>query len=191
MEKIRTFVALDIDAETRSGIGDYIKNLKALDLDIKWVKVENIHLTVKFLGNIYPSEHDKLYKGLEMAVENINNFRLVVSGIGFFPDNRNPRVLWVGVEGDIDALKELVRNVEENLFEIGFRREERAFSPHITIGRFKSKRNAGKLSKVLADSSGMRFGEFYVSSLKVYRSNLTPAGPDYSLLKEIKFGKIK
>ncbi len=190
MEKIRTFVALDINEETKRKIGDYIEELKALALDVKWVKIENIHLTLKFLGNIYPSEHDKLYRALKMAVENVNEFRLILRGTGFFPDKRNPRVFWIGVEGETEVLKELVKNIEEKLFRMGFEREDRPFSPHITIGRFKSKRNAENLGKVLADSSEMCFGEFNVSSLKVYRSDLSPTGAEYSLLKEIKFGKI-
>lgn len=191
MDKIRTFIAIDLNEEIKKSISEFISQIRALSLDIKWVSVENIHLTVKFLGKIYASAHDKLYRGLEMAVENMNDFRLIVKGTGLFPDIRNPRVFWLGVEGDMDALRELVRDVEENLFKIGFKREERQFSPHITIGRFKSKRNADKLSKVVSDSSGLLFGEFVVSSLKVYRSDLTSAGPNYSLLKEIKSGKIE
>lgn len=191
MEKIRTFVAIDLKEEIKKNISEFMNQIRALSGDIKWVSVKNIHLTIKFLGNIYASEHDKLYRGLEMAVKEAENLKLIVKGTGVFPNLKNARVFWLGTGGDVAKLGLLQSAIEDELEKQGFPREERKFSPHITIARFKSRVNSEKLEEVLTESKELLFGEMDVSSLKVYRSDLTPAGPNYSLLKEIKFGKIK
>jgi 2'-5' RNA ligase len=190
MEKIRTFIAIDLTQEIKGKIDEFIKEIRPLSPHIKWVSVENIHLTIKFLGNIYAKEHDKLYRGLEMAIEDMNKIKLVVRGTGVFPNPRNARVFWLGVQGEVEKLQEMQNRVEYELEKQGFPREEKPFSPHITIARFKSRINPEKLTNIIADSQNLHFGEMDVSSVMVYRSDLFPSGPEYSLLKEIKFGRI-
>ena len=190
MDKIRAFIAIDINEETRRAIDDFMKKLRALSLDAKWVKPENIHITMKFLGNISIHDHDKLYKGINMIIKETAVFRLSFEGAGCFPGPNNPRVLWVGVKGELEPLRNLQGAIEDRLNEAGFPREDRGFAPHVTFGRLRSNKNAEGLKEILKNYADARFGEDMVSSLNVYKSTLTPAGPNYNVLKEFKFGKI-
>lgn len=190
MEKIRTFVAIDLDQEIRGKIAEFIRQTGLHTPDIKWVKSENIHLTIKFLGNIFAKDHDKLYKGLEMALKDAEKLTLLVKGTGVFPNMKSARVFWLGVAGEVEKLNALQSSIENELEKQGFPRDERTFSPHITIARFRSRVNPEKLQEILTGSKDLIFGEVNVTSVLVYRSDLSPVGPKYSLLKEIKFGRI-
>jgi 2'-5' RNA ligase len=189
MKGIRTFIAIDIDSATRKRIVEFVESLRKHQFDIKWVKPENIHLTIKFLGNILENSYDKLYMGVEKAVENTDIIKLRVHGTGVFPGTKNPRVFWVGVTGEKEKLLSLKQDIEYSLQRAGFPKEVREFSPHITIGRFRTWKKIESLERIITGSGDLFFGEFYVSSVKVYRSELTPVGPEYFPLKEIKFGK--
>lgn len=190
MDKIRTFIAIDLNEETKKHINEFISKYREFFPDIKWVKIENIHLTLKFLGNIFTKDYDKLYRGLEVALKDSEKIHIIVKSAGVFPSQKNARVLWLGVYGESEKFCKLHSKVESELQREGFQPEGRAFSPHITVARFKTRVNQGKLAEILTNSNDLLFGEFDVTSLRVYRSDLSPSGPKYSLLKEIKFGKI-
>ncbi|MEJ2637653.1 MAG: RNA 2',3'-cyclic phosphodiesterase, partial [Calditrichia bacterium] len=131
MEKIRTFIAIPLPPEILKGIGALINEMRPLAPDVKWVRPESIHLTLKFLGNLTPEELQKLFSGMdEVFREQWGNFSLQAGGVGAFPNFRRPRVLWVGLrEPGMEELRKLQGRIEEKLAVQGFPKEERAFSP--------------------------------------------------------------
>jgi 2'-5' RNA ligase len=152
------------------------------------VSPEGAHLTLKFLGNISPGMVDKVLAAMAKAAEGIPPFRLRLSGTGAFPSLQNPRVFWVGLDGELGTLARLQERVERAMVGLGFPREERAFSPHITLGRVRDsappdvRRRAAQAVREATFNGGY---EWEVDTLNLMRSTLTPSGAIYSQLGQI------
>ncbi|MBI4949904.1 MAG: RNA 2',3'-cyclic phosphodiesterase [Deltaproteobacteria bacterium] len=151
---------------------------------ISWVKPASIHLTLKFLGEIDPAKADAIATALEYASKGIGPFEVKVSGLGAFPNMMNPRVLWAGIGGN-DALKRLSANIEDGLEPLGFEREGRPFTPHLTLCRVKSSNDGRALGKTAAEANISIDKSFTASAFHLIKSVLNPRGAEYTDIKTI------
>ena len=158
--------------------------MRALEADVRWTAVPSIHLTLKFLGEVDPGLVPGLSAALRPATASLQPFALSLRGLGGFPNLRNPRVLWCGVEGDADRLAELQKIVEQTCASFGFEPEAREFHPHLTLGRVQGKRNLHRILDYIRIGSVFERA-FGVDRYHVYRSVLTPRGANYSILDTI------
>ena len=178
-DTIRTFICIEIPDSIKSRIGNLQESLRQIDAQISWTKPSNIHLTLKFLGSVKTSRIERVTGALERAGNGIHPFELEIGGAGCFPSPRNPRVLWVGVPGIPGSLKQLYENIERELEKEGFQRESRNFSPHLTIGRVRTPRNAATVAAELI-ATGFEFETFTAPEVIVMRSDLKPTGSIYT-----------
>ncbi|MDP6457972.1 MAG: RNA 2',3'-cyclic phosphodiesterase [Candidatus Bathyarchaeota archaeon] len=180
---IRCFVAVDV---ADPGILDALRGFQAGLIgsggELKLVKLENVHLTLKFLGDI----EKRLLEEVKHIVTSLRfePFRMTLTEIGAFPNLRRPRVIWMGVSEGIDELAAIFRELEAGFVGLGFKHEGRRFSPHITIARVRSGRNRDLLMEEVLKYRDAVFGGFDVRSIKLKQSVLTPRGPLYSTLAE-------
>lgn len=185
MEKIRTFIAVPLPDSVLAEFGKLNRQMRSLSRDVKWVRPESIHLTLKFLGNLEPEALDRVFTAVERCFQSRwEKFSLTVGGLGAFPNFRRPRVLWVGVQGDgYEYLLRLQQQIETELAEEGFEKEKRKFSPHLTVGRVKF---AGHLEELLKSFMEYPFPEmnFIVERVQIMRSELKPDGAVYSVQRE-------
>ena len=180
---VRCFVAVDIEGP------DLLDSLvRAQDLlrgtgaDLKAVERENIHLTMRFLGDVREGSLEEL-KGVVSEVD-FEPIRAELRGLGAFPSLRRPRVVWVGLTKGADELAEVFRRLESGLLGLGFKPEGRGFSPHITLARVRSGRNRESLAEQVSRNADEEFGEFTVRYIRLKKSVLTPKGPIYSTIAQ-------
>ncbi|HKA18323.1 MAG TPA: RNA 2',3'-cyclic phosphodiesterase [Blastocatellia bacterium] len=178
-QTIRTFICIEIPDSIKSRIAKLQDTLRKIDAQISWTKPSNIHLTLKFLGGVSASRLDRIKKAVERAAEGIKPFDIEVSGSGCFPSPRSPRVLWVGIGSVPEELQHLYANLEDELAAIGFEREKRKFSPHLTIGRVRTPQNASSVAESLV-TSGFEPEQFRTTEIIVMRSDLKPTGSIYT-----------
>lgn len=184
---IRAFIAIDLDPQVMANIHRAIRELKPLIPAIRWVPPENFHLTLKFLGDVDETELDAIGTAVMGAVGPFQPLRISAKGLGVFPDLRRPRILWVGMTGN--SLTALASRVESALEPLGLAAEPRAFTPHLTIGRWRHYDRAPKtLGEELARWRDREFGEFLISEVALYQSVLKPAGAAYHKLKVVALG---
>ena len=183
---MRTFIAIDLPSEIKDSLRRLQEKLKASKADVKWVEPKNIHLTLKFLGEIDDKKIEEITKIIDDTAKEKNKFQIHISSLGAFPKIDFPRVIWVGVETGDKENKGMAEELEEKTAKIGIPKEDRPFSSHITIGRTRSSLNREKLVQDLknnAELSGERL-EFYVTKITLFKSTLTPRGPIYEALNE-------
>lgn len=185
MEKIRIFIAIKLTPEILSNISKLQEELKKTSAQVKWVKPENIHLTLKFLGHITLEKLEKVKTFTREALRPFAPFEISVSGLGAFPRIKYPRVIWVGIDEGKEELKRIAFSIEENLAKISFTKEKRPFSPHLTLGRMKSLKGRERLIEALAKLMTSNLGNMKVTKLSIMKSELRPPGPVYTTLEEI------
>jgi len=182
-EAIRSFIAFDIEDETiLRRIGNLHKLLLETDADLKIVEPKNIHITIRFLGNITSGMVEKI--GEELKKVQFTPFDVKISGIGAFPNLHYPRVLWAGITEGVTQLKEIFNQIEPRLRSLGFAPDPKGFSPHLTIARVKSGKNKAELVNCINQNMNYEFGIVRAACLRLKRSDLTPKGPVYSTMKE-------
>jgi 2'-5' RNA ligase len=181
---IRSFIAIELPGEIRSLLAETQQGLKSIRLKARWVRPENIHLTLKFLGNINPLDIEKIGGAMNSAVREFEPFTLKVGGIGFFPGAKRPRVVWVGLGGDTRTLIDLQRHLEDCLAEVGFPKEKRAFKAHLTLGRLRDAVPPEITGKAIRRFSEPGERQFAADRIILFKSELKPAGAEYSKLKE-------
>ncbi len=184
---LRCFIAVRIPDAVRRAISAAMDALKKSGADVKWVRDENIHITLKFLGSTEESIVEEIRESLLGRVALHRPFSVRIAGTGYFPAGRRPRVLWTGIE-DGERLLSLRRDVEEAMAALGYPEEGRPFSPHLTIGRVRSDKRMAEMLKRLDDFRETNFGEMEVSGITLMKSELRPDGARYSSLAEIPFG---
>lgn len=185
---IRSFLAFDVSNEIKENLSKLISRLKIELPDIKWVNSENLHGTIKFFGDIEESVIEKISEIILRKLSKQKPIFLEGVGLGVFPSINRDRVVWAGVGGEIEELKKIVSNIEIEFDKIGFPKEERAFSPHLTIGRIKKTlATVQKLEHILKENENKKFGETRVERLTLYRSVLTGESSIYKVLKEYSF----
>jgi len=145
--------------------------------DARWTRPEGIHLTLKFLGEISDEQVAEVARALRQ-IKSFEPFSVVVRGFGFFPDARRPRVFWAGLDAPA-ALAELAARVESAMAPLGFPPENRTFSPHLTLARFKVPRPQAKLQELVRGQGGAVLGGFEVSECFLWESQLLPQGAQY------------
>jgi len=185
MLKIRTFIAIRIPQEIRNKIGELQNNLKGIGGRISWIKPENKHLTLKFLGDTDEGVIDKIAAELQKAVENVAAFKVKVVGTGTFPNFKHPRVIWVGAKSEEDQLHKLVVQIENCMENFGFKKENRRFSAHLTLGRVKDIKAIQPVVNKLKSYENFEAGSFLVKEFLLIKSELHPAGAIYTPLKNI------
>ena len=187
-KSIRAFLALDPPEEVLGKVGRLQGRLQRMvHGDIRWVRTEAIHLTLKFFGDISENDVANITAVVERAAATETPFTLTVGGTGVFPDARRPRVLWLGMSGDVPRLLIFQQRLESELGRAGFPEEERPFRPHLTLARVKSSKGLTGLEKALEKDGGYEAGRFVASGLGLLRSELTPRGAVYSKLKWFPF----
>jgi len=186
MEPIRAFIAIELPSQIKAALAQLQGNLRtSKGASVKWVDPEGVHLTLKFLGNVDESEVPAITKALSEAVKGVAPFSLQLGDPGAFPNTHAPRVVWVGVEGDIEPLSTLHNNVDNVLAPLGFPAEKRAFSPHLTLGRVRDETLPAERRRLGENVAALKTGakaSFKVESLSLMRSKLTREGAVYSRL---------
>lgn len=151
--------------------------------DLKLVKPQNIHLTVRFLGNISPPMVDAIYE--EMKQVSFTPFEIELRGLGAFPRLSRPRVVWAGIRKGADQLVKIFEQLEPRLRGLGFKPDTKGFSPHLTIARVRTGRNKVQLAKLVRGLEDYEFGAVKAECLRLKKSVLTPQGPIYTTLREV------
>lgn len=185
---IRVFIAISLPEGVLKKIEVIQDKLKKTKADVKWVKPANIHLTLKFLGNITPEQISSLREVLEEDAHKFQPFSIFIDEMGSFPSINNPRVIWIGISRGKEILNKMNRVIEDDLAKAGFPREERVFHPHLTLGRCRSAKHRSQLAKQIEIESAS-LGVLAVDKISIYRSLLTSQGPVYSLLDEKLLGR--
>jgi RNA 2',3'-cyclic 3'-phosphodiesterase len=184
---LRCFIAVGIPGPLKEAVAGAIEALKKCGADVRWVAAENVHLTLKFLGETGESMVVRISDALSERLSSYSPFCINISGVGCFPDIRRPRVIWVGIE-ESPALKKLAGEVESLLADFGYPADDRAFSPHLTIGRVRSPKGIRGMMKDLEKLAAYSFGAMEIESVSLMKSELRPAGAEYGSLAEIHFG---
>ncbi len=189
---IRTFIALELSDEIHRKLAQLIDDLKKgvqfTPARPKWVRPESIHMTLKFLGNIEENMVDRIAEVLKHAAAETEPFLLKVRNLGVFPDERRPRVLWVGVTNGDEETCALQKKIDEGLSPLGFDREKRPFHPHLTLARIKSLRGTAAMMGVVRSHKSRYVGECQIDRIILFRSELHPEGARYTKLAELPFG---
>lgn len=181
---MRAFIAVEISEEARGAVARLQSELQSVGADVKWVEPENLHLTLKFLGEIGESQAEQLADQLKSSLV-LSPFAFTLEGTGAFPKLENPRIIWAGTGAGKEQLAGLAREVEEACGRCGFPPEERPFSPHLTIGRVRSRNRVESLAQRLGSAEFKAGSPTRVEKAVLFQSTLTRSGPVYRPVREI------
>jgi 2'-5' RNA ligase len=185
---LRTFIALPLPSQVQQTLEQWTQQLKQRQKHgVRWVNIANLHLTIKFLGDISPEKVAAIHKVMLKTAAEFSPFNFDLEGVGAFPDLKNPRVIWVGILAPPE-MKELHHLLEKNLEPLGFPLEERSFSPHLTLGRIDrhaSETEITHLAALLREPRDASLAGVPVDALHLYRSELRPNGPVYTVLHHV------
>lgn len=183
---IRVFIAIELSSEIRQRLGETISHLKRDAPRVRWVPPENLHLTLKFLGDTPEEELPSVFAAVDELAASVSPFFLEIQGVGCFPHLRAPRVIWAGCGEGTEEVQRLARQVEDAFYELGFGRERRPFHPHITLGRVNLPRDAASLS--LEEEIDRMFGALSIESITVFMSTLKKSGAEYAAMHHALLG---
>ena len=185
---MRTFVAIELADSMRNSLARVQAELGPHLPGVSWVRADSLHLTLKFLGEVRKADLPRACELIRESAASAPVFEARLSGLGVFPDLRRPRVVWVGVRDDPPALAELHARLDEGLAEIGAPRENRAFRPHLTLGRVRRPGSAAGLGEPIERFSKSDLGEMTVDEIVFMQSELTPSGAVYTPLARFACG---
>ena len=188
---MRTFIAVELTEDVRRALRDVQARLRAGGADVKWVEEENLHLTVKFLGEVQDERLPDVIAATRLAVASLTTFSVSIGGVGTFPSLTRPRVVWVGLQSGSEPFKTLMERVETAMDGIGFPREGRAPHPHVTIGRARDPRRLKRLPELLKAESPETLGAITVEKLTIMASVLSPKGPRYTPIEYVEMKGIR
>jgi len=183
MALFRGFIAVDVDVS--SNILDFIEEISKSGANVKLVEPENIHITLKFLGDTKEDLIDDITNITRDSVAGVKPFKIRLVGTGVFPNENYIRVVWIGIK-DSEIIAEIANRIDDRLSSLGFKKERRGFSAHLTIGRVRTAENKENLLNIINKYSDLEFCSLDVSSINLVKSDLTPKGPIYTTLKEVK-----
>ena len=187
MPRVRTFIAVDPGKAVRDRLVAFQEKLQREGADVKWVGPENLHVTLLFLGEVDERQVPAVCQTVSTALKEIEPFELSIERTGCFPNMRRPRILWVGVGKGRQELVAVHDALEKPLLQLGcYRREERGYTPHITLGRIRNEGAGATLSGVLQKHQAFSAGEGLVTSVHVMSSDLTSEGPLYTVMSRAK-----
>ena len=181
---MRVFVAVELPEEVKNQIASVQDEFKKIPTQVSWVKQGNIHVTLKFLGEVEEEKMKEVFTAAERGCKGTKKFRMSLKGLGGFPNLNRPRVIWVGTASGEKELCELQGRVETELEKVGFPREDRKFTAHFTIGRVRFPKGIEQLAEKV-EKTGFTSSEFTVEQVVVMQSQLNPAGSIYTPLKQI------
>lgn len=182
---MRTFIAIEIPDDIKKQMAETQRRLNTGDLDASWPRPEGIHLTLKFLGEIPESKVGDITKALELASEGVGRFRLEIAGMGAFPNARSPRVVWVGLTGDLDKLKTLQAAIEDSTVRVGLDREDKPFKPHLTLARIKYIRSRDGWLRSFEQVKDVKLPGFDVTAISLMKSELKRTGAVYTEMARV------
>jgi 2'-5' RNA ligase len=186
---MRCFIAFEVPEDLQEALGRVQAKLFGAGADVKWSKPETIHLTVKFLGDVTDRDIPAACDAMKAAAAEAEPMDLSIEGLGAFPAEGAPRVLWAGLSGDIEPLKRLVADLEKAVADdVGIRPEVRPFHPHLTLGRVRSERNAERLMEAVRAAGPAEIGSFSADELVLFMSELTRKGPIYTPMARARLG---
>jgi 2'-5' RNA ligase len=185
---IRAFIAISLPETLVDFMSEVQQKLKVPGLRISWVPPRNVHLTIKFLGDIAPVDIDPIVTVMAECAKGVSPLRLSTGIPGVFPDLRRPRVVWLGITGDLPRLIDLQQNLDAGLAVLGngrFKPEDRPFKGHLTLGRIKDKQNQDILIKALKAAGQIASQTFTADAVHLIQSRLTPSGAIYTPLRRV------
>jgi 2'-5' RNA ligase len=182
---VRLFVALEIPAAVQDKLSTLLKNLRELSSQPRWVRPENLHLTLKFIGEVAP---DKLgaFRSALASVRSHSPVKLEFRGLGYFPNEKRPRVFWAGMDASAN-LKILAADIDSATEKLGIPRDERPFSPHLTLARFQPPGLPEKLRSAIQQTLAYEFGSLETRQFHLIESKLKPSGAEYTTLESFTF----
>lgn len=184
---MRLFVALDVPDETRRALGETIQKFESVCRGARWMRAESIHITLKFIGHVEETELPAIKNSLA-NVKSRGPIEIAFGNFGFFPNERRPRVFWLGIEAGPD-LAALSAGISSALEPIGIPREERAFRPHLTLARFKTEKGLLDLREMVAPLAHQSFGNTVATRFHLYESVLNPGGAVHTKLASYHFAE--
>lgn len=181
MSQLRAFLAIDVDEDLKAKMYRIIKEFKQIDANIRYVDLENLHLTLKFFGDIDTEGIDLLSSKISHVVSNFDKFTIKIKGCGAFPNTNRIKVIWLGIDED-ELIKQLHDELDKEFVRLGFDKDKR-FSSHLTIGRMKSAKGKNKVKSTIEKFSEVEIGVMEVDRIILKKSTLTPQGPIYEDLE--------
>lgn len=180
----RLFIAIQLPQDIRDALKKFTEQHARLSETIRWVPHDNLHLTLKFFGNVPAKRITKIKQCLDKVAASHSAFSLAVSGIGVFPGIRNPRIIWAGTHDGNDQISAIEKTLSHSLCDIGFPKEKRSFTAHITIARVKSSISSvpKQLTDMIEQYSQRTFGKYTVSDIALIKSDLRGPRPVYTTL---------
>jgi len=182
---VRLFVAIEIPEDIRAAFGALLKDLRGIAPHTKWVRAENLHVTLKFLGETEAAKLGAVQNALG-AIRSEQPVKLEFRGLGFFPNDQRPRVFWAGMEASAN-LKSLASHIDHAAHRLGFSLEERPFAPHLTLARFQPPGIAPKLREAIQARSAQSCGSLTTHEFLLIESKLKPAGAEYTTVQTVRF----
>lgn len=189
MARIRTFIAVDLAAGIKDRVVGLQEELGRSGASVKWVPRQNLHLTLLFLGDVEELDVVKICRTVQARSRKHAPFTVEAAGLGAFPNTRRPKILWVGLTQGVDELRALHADLEEGLLELGcYRREERGYTPHLTLGRLSQEDRAEPWAPVLAKYADWPGGSSPVDEVLVMSSEMRRDGPEYAVMGRAALG---
>ncbi len=182
---MRLFVALEIPSAVRENLAALLNSLRGLSPQTRWVRPENLHATLKFIGEVPEAKLADIRRALAGARSD-QPVALDFRGLGFFPNEKHPRVFWAGIEASPN-LKTLAADIEKATENLGIAREQRPFSPHLTLARFEPPRLPKKLRAAIQENATREFGSLRTNQFRLIESKLKPSGAEYTTLESFPF----
>jgi|SRR6516164_8772419 2'-5' RNA ligase len=182
---MRLFVAIQIPSEIRAGLAAFVSDLRALAPLAKWVRTNNMHVTLKFLGETDSAKFGQVHAGLA-AIRSAQAVTLKFRGLGFFPNEKRPRVLWAGMDASPNVAS-LAADIDQAMHRLGFPLEERAFTAHLTLARFNPPGLSAKLQAAVQQNLSRGFGSLTAAEFLLIESKLKPTGAEYTTLQSFPF----
>jgi 2'-5' RNA ligase len=186
-ETFRAFIAIDLPESVKSFLSEAQEALKSYGFGVKWVRPQNIHLTLKFLGDTAAADTDKIVEAMTLAANNCPIVSLTAKGIGVFPNVRRPRVIWAGLNGQIEVLANLQQTLNAHLANLGFATDTRAFKSHLTLGRVKGKIASDRMLAAIDKLKELESESFETREVILFKSELRPSGAVYTKVQRIDF----
>ena len=181
-DTIRAFIAINFNPKIQRSIGRMQDHLRKTNCDIKWVRPENIHITLKFLGNVETKQVDAIKRMLANHYRSTKPLKVELAQLGTFPNINRPRILWIGLKDNKQRLSQTAISLQKALTKIGLEGDQKAFSPHITIGRIRSFKNTNLLSESISKYQVPKGLTQVITKIILYKSILTSQGPNYEPL---------
>lgn len=185
---MRLFVALEIPTDVRENLAAMAQALRAISKEPRWVRPENLHVTLKFLAEVPETKLEAVRAALGQ-IRSEQPVKLEFRGMGFFPNERHPRVFWAGIKASTN-LKKLAEDIEGEMEKLGISREQRPFSPHLTLARFERPGVPEKLRSAIAENAQRDFGKLRTNEFLLIQSKLKSSGAEYTTLASFPFASV-